>query len=83
MYTVTFKLKIFCPKRSKYNHLNKQGQTPGHFTVVHQFFDFASWLFDEAGAGAADLLMSNFGLGPYDGLKMRLSNKSVWLKNYN
>ncbi len=60
--------KFFVQKGANPNHQNKQGQTPGHFAVAYQFFDFASWLFDEAGAGADDLLMNNFGLGPYDGL---------------
>ena len=50
------------------NHQNKQGQTPGHFAVSYQFYDFASWLFDEDGGGGDDLLVNIFGLGPYDGL---------------
>ncbi len=50
------------------NHQNKQGQTPGHFALSYQFFDFASWLFDPDGGKGNDLLTNIYGLGPYDGL---------------
>jgi hypothetical protein len=61
--------KLLTRKGANANHQNKQGQTPGHFACAYQFFDFASWLFDEKGAGADDLLQNIFGLGPYDGLE--------------
>lgn len=60
--------KFLISKGSNPNHQNKQGQTPGHFAVSYQFYDFASWLFDEEGGGGDDLLVNIFGLGPYDGL---------------
>lgn len=60
--------KLLINKGSNPNHQNKQGQTPGHFAVSYQFYDFASWLFDEDGGGGDDLLVNIFGLGPYDGL---------------
>ena len=60
--------KLLVSKGSNPNHQNKQGQTPGHFAVSYQFYDFASWLFDEEGGGGDDLLVNIFGLGPYDGL---------------
>lgn len=60
--------KLLINKGSNPNHQNKQGQTPGHFAVSYQFYDFASWLFDENGGGGDDLLVNIFGLGPYDGL---------------
>jgi hypothetical protein len=60
--------KLLFDKGANPNHQNKQGQTPGHFAVAYQFFDFASWLFDERGANADDLLANMYGLGPYDGL---------------
>jgi ankyrin repeat protein len=50
------------------NHQNKQGQTPGHFAVAYQFYDFASWLFEEKGGGGDDLILNMYGLGPYDGI---------------
>ena len=50
------------------NHQNKQGQTPGHFALSYQFYDFASWLFDPEGGKGNDLLTNIYGLGPYDGL---------------
>jgi ankyrin repeat protein len=60
--------KLLVEKGANPNHQNKQGQTPGHFAVAYQFFDFASWLFDERGGNANDLLPNIYGLGPYDGL---------------
>ena len=52
------------------NHQNKEGQTPGHFAIAYQFFDFATWLFDDSGNGgkANDGLVNSYGLGVYDGL---------------
>ncbi|KAL7539222.1 hypothetical protein ACHAXR_009961 [Thalassiosira sp. AJA248-18] len=61
--------KLLLRKGANPNHQNKQGQTPGHFAVAYHFFKFASWLFDEKGGGADDLLTNMFGLGPYDGLE--------------
>ena len=61
--------KLLVRKGANPNHQNKQGQTPGHFAVAYQFYEFASWLFDEKGGGANDLLTNTFGLGPYDGLE--------------
>jgi ankyrin repeat protein len=61
--------KLLLRKGANPNHQNKQGQTPGHFAVAYKFFDFASWLFDEKGGGANDLLTNIYGLGPYDGLE--------------
>lgn len=55
-------------KGANSNHQNKQGQTPGHFAVAYQFYDFASWLFDPDGGKGNDLLTNIYGLGPYDGL---------------
>jgi len=60
--------KLLLRKGANSNHQNKQGQTPGHYAVAYNFFKFASWLFDERGGGADDLLTNMFGLGPYDGL---------------
>jgi len=60
--------KILVGKGSNPNHQNKQGQTPGHFAVAYQFYDFARWLFDKKGGGANDLMTNMYGLGPYDGL---------------
>jgi ankyrin repeat protein len=60
--------KFIMDKGANPNHQNKQGQTPGHFAVAYQFFDFASWLFDENGGAGDDLIANIFGLGPYDGL---------------
>jgi len=59
--------KLLVRKGANPNHQNKQGQTPGHFAVAYQFYEFASWLFDEKGGGANDLLTNIFDLGPYDG----------------
>ena len=61
--------KLLLRKGANPNHQNKQGQTPGHFAVAYHFFKFASWLFDEKGGGADDLLTNVYGLGPYDGLE--------------
>ncbi|KAK1738299.1 hypothetical protein QTG54_010968 [Skeletonema marinoi] len=61
--------KLLVRKGANPNHQNKQGQTPGHFAVAYQFYEFASWLFDEKGGGANDLLTNVFDLGPYDGLE--------------
>eukprot|EP01082_Thalassiosira_pseudonana_P001997 g2052.t1 g2052 contig11:617503-618797(+) len=60
--------KLLLRKGANPNHQNKQGQTPGHFAVAYHFFDFASWLFDEKGGEANDLLTNMYDLGPYDGL---------------
>ncbi len=60
--------KLLIDKGANPNHQNKQGQTPGHFAVAYQFYDFASWLFDEQGGAGDDLITNCFGLGPYDGL---------------
>jgi len=60
--------KILMGKGANRNHQNRQGQTPGHFAVSYQFYDFARWLFDKDGGGANDLLTNMYGLGPYDGL---------------
>lgn len=61
--------KLLVRKGANPNHQNKQGQTPGHFAVAYKFYDFASWLFDERGGGANDLLTNVFDLGAYDGLE--------------
>lgn len=61
--------KLLLRKGANPNHQNKQGQTPGHFAVAYQFFEFASWLFDDKGGGADDLITNMHGLGPYDGLQ--------------
>jgi len=60
--------KLLLRKGANPDHQNKQGQTPGHFAVAYHLFKFASWLFDEKGGGADDLLTNMYGLGPYDGL---------------
>jgi hypothetical protein len=60
--------KLLIDKGANPNHQNKQGQTPGHFAVAYQFFDFASWLFDANGGAGDDMIVNVFGLGPYDGL---------------
>ena len=60
--------KILIKKGANPNHQNKHGQTPGHYAVAFQFYDFASWLFDADGGNGNDLLMNMYGLGPYDGL---------------
>ena len=61
--------KMLVHKGANPNHQNKLGQTAGHFSIAYDFFDFSSWLFDpEGGAGADDLLVNIYGLGPYDGL---------------
>mmetsp|Transcript_12215 Transcript_12215/g.22899 ORF Transcript_12215/g.22899 Transcript_12215/m.22899 type:complete len:1667 (-) Transcript_12215:19-5019(-) len=60
--------KLLIEKGANPNHQNKQGQTPGHFAVAYQFFDFASWLFDKNGGNGDDLILNMYGLGPYDGL---------------
>jgi len=61
--------KLLLRKGTNPDHQSKQGQTPGHFAVAYNFFDFASWLFDKKGGGANDLLTNISGLGPYDGLE--------------
>ena len=60
--------KLLIEKGANPNHQNKQGQTPGHFAVAYQFYEFASWIFDENGAAGNDLIANIYGLGPYDGL---------------
>lgn len=60
--------KLLIQKGGNPNHQNKQGQTPGHFAVAYQFYDFASWLFAENGGDGDDLILNMYGLGPYDGL---------------
>lgn len=60
--------KLLMAKGANPNHQNKQGQTPGHFAVAYQFYDFASWLFDAEGGAGNDLFVNVHGLGPYDGL---------------
>ena len=60
--------KLLLEKGANPNHQNMQGQTPGHFAVSYQFYDFASWLYDSNGANGNDLLTNIYGLGPYDGL---------------
>ena len=62
--------KLLIEKGANPNHQNKQGQTPGHFAVSYQFYDFASWLYNPNGAGGNDLLTNMYGLGPYDGLAL-------------
>jgi len=59
--------KLLLQKGCDPNHQNRQGQTPGHYSISYQFFDFASWLFGDS-CGANDELLNVFGLGPYDGL---------------
>ena len=67
--------KLLLDKGVNPNHQNKHGQTPGHFAVAYNFFNFASWLFDsESGANANDEILNIYGLGPYDGLSDRNSN---------
>ena len=58
--------KLLVQKGCNPNHQNKQGNTPGHFAIAFQFFDFASWLFGDGSAN--DELLNIYGLGPYDGL---------------
>ncbi len=60
--------KLLIDKGANPNHQNNQGQTPGHFAVAYQFYEFASWLFDEDGGNGNDLITNIWGLGPYDGL---------------
>jgi hypothetical protein len=60
--------KLLIEKGANPNHQNKQGQTPGHFAVAYQFYDFASWLFDKNGGNGNDMILNMYGLGPYDGL---------------
>lgn len=60
--------KLLIEKGANPNHQNKQGQTPGHFAVAYQFYELASWLFDEDGGNGNDLITNMYGLGPYDGL---------------
>lgn len=62
--------KMLIAKGANPNHQNKEGQTPGHFAIAYQFFDFASWLFDDSsnGGNANDGLTNMYGLGVYDGL---------------
>ena len=62
--------KQLIAKGANPNHQNKEGQTPGHFAIAYQFFDFASWLFDDSSNGgkASDGLTNIYGLGVYDGL---------------
>ena len=62
--------KLLLSKGANPNHQNKEGQTPGHFAIAYQFFDFATWLFDDSGNGgkANDGLVNSYGLGVYDGL---------------
>jgi hypothetical protein len=60
--------KLLIEKGANPNHQNKQGQTPGHFAVAYQFYDFASWLFDKNGGNGDDMILNMYGLGPYDGL---------------
>lgn len=62
--------KLLVDKGANPNHQNKQGQTPGHFAVAYQFYEFASWLFDDSGGSADDLILNAYGLGPYDGLTL-------------
>ena len=62
--------KMLLSKGANPNHQNKEGQTPGHFAIAYQFFDFATWLFDDSSSGgkANDGLVNSYGLGVYDGL---------------
>ena len=48
------------------NHQNRQGNTPGHFAMAYQFYQFATWFFDEGGGN--DLILNCLGLGAYDGI---------------
>jgi len=48
------------------NHQNKQGNTPGHFAMAYQFYQFATWFFDEGGGN--DLILNCLGMGAYDGI---------------
>ena len=61
--------KLLISKGGNPNHQNRQGQTPGHFSVAYHFFKMASWLMDERGAGADDTIVNCYGLGVYDGLE--------------
>jgi len=60
--------KFLVSKGANPDHQNGQGQTPGHFACAYGYYDLASWLFDEDGGGAGDMIENSFGLGPYDGL---------------
>ncbi len=60
--------KLLLSKGSNANHQNHAGQTPGHFAIAYQFYDYSAWLFDPEGAGADDTLCNADGLTPYDGL---------------
>lgn len=57
--------KYLISKGANINHQNKQGQTPAHFAIAFQFFDFSQYLFEN---GASDLIENMYGLTPYDGL---------------
>lgn len=60
--------KLLVKKGCNPNHQNIHGQTPGHFAIAYQFYDFATWLFDGDKGGANDTLVNMHNLGPYDGL---------------
>jgi len=61
-------VKLLIQKGCNPNHQNKQGNTPGHFAMAYQFYDFATWLFSSGGGGANDLILNACGRGPYDGI---------------
>ena len=62
--------KFLVRKGANPNHQNHQGQTPGHFALAYQFFEFGSWLFDPNQGNADDTLLNTYGLGPYDGFEV-------------
>ena len=61
---------LLVAKGANPNCQNNEGQTALHFAMVYNFFDLGAWLCDaEHGAGADDMIVNQWGMGPYDGLR--------------